>query len=216
MIARLFGTKPAAPRGYTGHVSSQSWSVVSSLDARRARRDQRDPSDALLDIASELLARGCYADVSLAAVAARAGITGAALSAHYPTKDALIAGIYLRRLRALPLESGDDAAVVDRLSAQVQALATMFADQPRLGAACTTALMRNDDPAIAPVRAAISTEMRRRIAAALGPGAWPEVHNTLETVICGALLQLGAGMLSHRRMFEHVDTMFGLLLPDDA
>ncbi|MCG5434067.1 TetR/AcrR family transcriptional regulator [Mycobacterium sp. MYCO198283] len=184
---------------------------VLSLCERRARRAQADP---WLVAAGELLAEVPYRGLTLPAVAARAGTTVADLMAHHPTKDALIAGVYLHRLQALPVEIDADAGVVERLRRQVQAVATLFADSPQLGIACNIALMRNDDPAVMPVRADISAEIRRRIAAALGPGAWPEVHNTLETVICGALLQVGAGMLSYRDMVDHVDTMFALLLPE--
>lgn len=195
-------------------MSSSDLAAVSVLDVRRARREQRDPAREYLDVTAHMLAETSYAEVTLAGVAARTGSTARALTVHFPTKDALIAEIYLERLRALPLEVDGSAGVHDRLSAQVRAVAMLFGDQGRLASACNTALMRNDDPAIGPIRAAISTEIRRRIAAALGPGAWPEIHNTLETVICGALLQVGAGMLSYGRMVEHVDTMLGLLLPD--
>lgn len=195
-------------------MSSFELAAVSVLDVRRAQREQRDPGKEYVDVAADLLAASSYAELTLTHVAARAGSTAHALSVRFPTKDALIAAIYLQRLQALPLEIDGTASVVDRVSAQVQAVALLFGDDNQLASACNTALMRNDDPAIAPIRAAISTEIRRRIAAALGSGAWPEIHNTLETVICGALLQVGAGMLSYRRMVEHVDTMLGLLLPD--
>lgn len=195
-------------------MSSPDVAAVSVLDVRRARRDQRNPASQYLDVTAGLITETSYAEVTLHSVAARAGSTASAVATHFPTKDALIAEIYLRGLRELPLEVDSTADVVSRVSAQVRAVAMLFADEPHLSSACTTALMRTDDPAIAPVRAAISTEIRRRIAAALGSGAWPEIHNTLETIVCGALLQVGAGMISYRRMIEHVDTMLALLLPD--
>lgn len=188
--------------------------MVSSLDARRARRESRDPTKSILDAASDLLAEASYPGVTLPAVAARCGTSVAALLSQYPTKDVLIASIYLRRLQALPLEVDTAADVVDRLTAQVHVVANLFADHPNLGVACNIALMRNDDPGIMPVREAVSTEIRRRIGAALGSGAWPEIHDTVETVICGALLQVGAGLLGYRQMVEHVETMLRLLLPD--
>lgn len=188
--------------------------AVSSLDVRRAHRERRDPALSILDIASQLLAEGSYAGVTLSAVAARCGTSVATLLPQYPTKDVLIASIYLRRLQALPLEIDAAAAVVDRLIEQVHVVANLFADNPHLGVACNIALMRNDDPAIVPVREAVSTEIRRRIAAALGSGAWPEIHNTVETIVCGALLQVGAGLLGYRQMVEHVEMMLRLLLPD--
>ncbi len=65
-----------------------------------------------------------------------------------------------------------------------------------------------------PVREGISVEIRRRITAALGSGAWPELYDTVETIICGALLQVGAGLLDYRRMIAHVENMLRLLLPE--
>lgn len=189
--------------------------AVSSLEVRRARREGRDLTASILDVASGLLAEASYPGVTLPAVAARCGTSVAALLRQYPTKDVLIASIYLRRLQTLPLEVDTTGDVVDRLTAQVHLVANLFADHPHLGLACNIALMRNDDPGIVPVREAVSTEIRRRIAAALGSGAWPEINNTVETVICGALLQVGAGLLGYRQMIEHVEMMLRLLLPED-
>jgi len=189
--------------------------TVTSLDVRRAQRLRRDPSDAVLDVTSALLAEESYPGVTLPAVATRCGTSVAALMSRYPTKDALIASVYLRRLQALPLEIDRKAGVVERLITQLCVVANIFADAPDLGAACNIALMRNDDPAIVPIREAISEEIRRRIAASLDTGAWPEIHNTVETVICGALLQVGAGLLTYRDMIAHVETVLRLLFPDD-
>ena len=189
--------------------------TVTSLDVRRAQRLRRDPSDAVLDVTSALLAEESYPGVTLPAVATRCGTSVAALMSRYPTKDALIASVYLRRLQALPLEIDRNAGVVERLITQLCVVANIFADAPDLGAACNIALMRNDDPAIVPIREAISEEIRRRIAASLDTGAWPEIHNTVETVVCGALLQVGAGLLAYRDMIAHVETVLRLLFPDD-
>ena len=60
------------------------------------------------------------------------------------------------------------------------------------------ALMPNDDPAIVAIRVDLERDSPR-IAAALGSG--------VETVICGALLQVDADLLSYRDMVEHVETM---------
>lgn len=195
------------------HVTNDVASV-SALDVRRARRARRDSASAVLDATTDLLSEVAYTSVTMPAVAARCGTSVAAVTAQYLTKDALIASVYLTRLRALPLEIEVDADAVDRLKTQVQLVANIFAGSPSLGIACNIALMRNDDPAVVPVREAISTEMRRRIAASLGSGAWPEIHNTVETITCGALLQVGAGLLGYHQMIEHVETMLRLLLPD--
>ncbi|WP_396903854.1 TetR family transcriptional regulator [Mycolicibacterium phlei] len=59
--------------------------TVTSLDVRRAQRLRRDPSDAVLDVTSALLAEESYPGVTLPAVATRCGTSVAALMSRYPT-----------------------------------------------------------------------------------------------------------------------------------
>ncbi|KWX56496.1 hypothetical protein ASJ79_14315 [Mycobacterium sp. NAZ190054] len=187
---------------------------MSTLDVRRALRAHRDGFGAVLDVAYESLRDTDPTGASLATVAERCGLSTAALRTEFPTENALIAGVYLRRLKAAPLDIDESADAVDRLLAQVHVVATLFVHAPQIGVTCINALMRTDDEAVVPVRLAISAEIRRRIAAALGSGAWPEVSDTVETLVSGALLQVGAGMLSYRRMTTHLDTMLRLLLAE--
>jgi hypothetical protein len=68
---------------------------------------------------------------------------------------------------------------------------------------------------VADVRARIAAEVRRRLSAALGAGAWPEVLATLETVFWGALLQVQSRALTYRTMADRLDTMLSLIIPED-
>ncbi|WP_304111816.1 TetR family transcriptional regulator [Mycolicibacterium bacteremicum] len=151
---------------------------------------------------------------SLAELAARARIAPAAVSAHFPTVDAVFAELYLTRLHDLPLVIDPAAGMRARVSEQLRAITLVVADEPLLAAACAQALLREDDDAVAGVRARVAAEVHRRTAAALGMGAWPEVLDTVETLFWGALLQVRARVMSYHAMADRLDTMLELVLPD--
>lgn len=153
-------------------------------------------------------------ETSLAELAARARIAPAAVSAHFPTVDAVFAELYLTRLHDLPLVIDPAAGMRARVSQQLRAITLVVADEPLLAAACAQALLREDDDAVAGVRARVAAEVHRRTAAALGMGAWPEVLDTVETLFWGALLQVRARVMSYHAMADRLDTMLELVLPD--
>jgi AcrR family transcriptional regulator len=128
--------------------SAQEPLKIAHLDVWRARRGQRDLPSAVLDATVELMARRYYHEITLQTVAQRCGTSLVALRQHFPSKDVLLARVYLRRLHRLPLEIDCDAPVVDRTMHQVRLIASLFGDDPALGSACNIALMRNDDPAM--------------------------------------------------------------------
>ncbi|MCU1696886.1 MAG: putative transcriptional regulator, TetR family [Mycobacterium sp.] len=152
-------------------------------------------------------------DVSLPTLAARVRIAPAALRAHFSSLDAMFAELYLNRVTELPLVVDPTASLQSRVSVQLRAITLIVADEPRLAAACTQALLRHDDPAVDDVRGRIGAEVRRRLGAALGTGAWPEVLATLETVFWGALMQVQSRSVGYRTMANRLDTMLSLILP---
>lgn len=164
--------------------------------------------------AAEMLDESADADVSIAALAARTKLAPAALFAHFPSADAMFAELYLHRVSALPLVIDPAVGAAVRVSEQLRAVTLVMADEPGLADACSRALLRGDEPAVAEIRARIGAEVHRRVAAALGTGAWPEVTATLETVFWGALLQVQSRQISYRRMADRLDTMLALILPD--
>lgn len=121
------------------------------------------------------------------AVATRAGVSPASAYTYFPSKSALVAAVYLRFLRDLPLNTDVNDSTKARVSATLRDMAVMVADEPELTAACGAALMA-DDPAVTPLREEIGEEVSRRIGAALGPG-WPRsVKSTLQIMFAGALM----------------------------
>lgn len=161
--------------------------------------------------AAQLLDESC-ADLSVPTLAARARLAPAAVSAQFASLDAMFAELYLHRVSALPLviEPGEDVAV--RVGGQLRAITLVMADEPNLAAACSRALLCTDDAAVAAIRERIGAEVHRRVAAALGTGAWPEVMTTLETLFWGALLQVQSQSISYRDMANRLDTMLALIL----
>lgn len=166
--------------------------------------------------AAAILGECTDAGLSMSALADRARVAPAAVSAQFPSIDAVLAELYLHRVSSLPLVVDPERCVAARVSGQLRAVTLVMADEPTLAAACSRALLRADDPAVLCARDRIGAEVQRRIAAALGTGAWPEVQDTLETVFWGALLQVQSRAIDYREMANRLDTMLSLILPDTA
>jgi AcrR family transcriptional regulator len=184
---------------------------VTSLRDSHGRR--RHTCQRVFTAAAQLLDESADVDVSIPTLAARARVAPTALNAHFASLDAMFAELYLHRVCALPLDIDPTVSTAARVSAQLRAVTLVLADEPRLAAACSRALL-GDDYEVADIRARIGAEVHRRVAAALGPGAWPEVLATLETVFWGALLQVQSRAISYHRMANRLDTMLGLILSE--
>jgi AcrR family transcriptional regulator len=194
-------------------MSRPSAVYVTSLRDPRGRRTltQRRVFGAATALLDESPRAGT--EVTVPELAARARITPSTLCAHFPSIDAVFAELYLDRMRQLPLTVDPAIPAQRRVSEQLRVVTMILADEPRLAVACTRALLGEDD-AVADVRSQIGEELHRRVTAALGTGAWPEVVATLETVFWGALLQVQTQSLSYRTMATRLDTMASLILAD--
>lgn len=168
----------------------------------------------VLGAAAQMLDESVRPEVSVPELAARARVAQTALRAHFPSIDAVFAELYLQHVTALPLSVDTSAPVAERVAAQLTAVAVILADRPGLAHACTTALLSTGDRAVAAVRARIAAEVRRRLSAALGTGAWPEVLDTLETLFWGALLQAQSREIDYRDMTDRLATMVSLVVPE--
>ncbi len=167
------------PPSYTGRVSKDA-----------ARRSDRRPGQTIrkvLDAGLEELRESSYAHLTMRSVATRAGVSPASAYTYFPSKSALVAAVYLRFLRELPLHTDVNHTTKTRVSATLRDMAVVVADEPELTAACGAALMAAD-PAVKPIREQIGQEVSTRIGAALGPG-WPRgVKSTLQMTFSGALM----------------------------
>ncbi len=205
----------AQTRFYTGPVSNDAPSPVFpglSAGFGAARRSDRRPGQTIrkvLDAGLQELRESSYANLTMRAVATRAGVSPASAYTYFPSKSALVAAVYLRFLRALPLHTDVNDTTRARVSATLRDMAVVVADEPELTAACGAALMA-DDPAVTPIRDQIGEEVSRRIGAALGPG-WPRsVKSTLQMTFAGALMT--ARFVSFPEIAGQLDAAVDLIL----
>jgi AcrR family transcriptional regulator len=192
-------------------MSSEAVTAVSDLGARRRNRRQEETIRKVLDAAVELLHQSSYSDLTMRAVAAKAGVAPATAYTYFSSKNALIAEVYLRRVQEVPVFTDVNQTTQERVTAQLRALALLVADESEVAAATTTALM-GDEPEMSTVREKIGMEVRQRIAAALGPGAWPEVLSTLEMIFYGALVRAGTSTYSYYQMADRLDSAVALVM----
>jgi TetR/AcrR family transcriptional regulator, cholesterol catabolism regulator len=190
--------------------------AASPTDAGTARRSDRRPAQTIrkvLDAGLEELRESSYATLTMRAVATRAGVSPASAYTYFPSKSALVAAVYLRFLRDLPMHTDVNDSTQARVSATLRDMALMVADEPELATACGAALMA-DDPAVKPLREQIGEEVSGRIAAALGPG-WPRaVKSALQMMFSGALMT--ARFVSYQEIAGQLDEAVGLILKASA
>jgi AcrR family transcriptional regulator len=192
-------------------MSSETVAAVTDLGERRRNRRQEETIRKVLDAAVELLRESSYSDLTMRAVAARAGVAPATAYTYFSSKNALIAEVYLRLVQDVPLFTDVNQTTQQRVTAQLRELTLLVADEPELAAAATTALM-GDEPDVRHVRDKIGMEVRRRITSALGPGAWPEVLTTLEMIFYGALVQAGTKSMTYYQMADRLDGVIALIM----
>jgi AcrR family transcriptional regulator len=213
LISLGFDAKLSATHSvsYTGLVSREVAPPVSA-GAGVARRSDRRPGQTIrkvLDAGLQELRESSYANLTMRAVASRAGVSPASSYTYFPSKSALVAAVYLHFLRALPLHIDVNDTTKTRVSATMRDMAVVVADEPELTTACGAALMA-DDPAVKPLREQIGEEVSRRIGAALGPG-WPRaVKSTLQMTFAGALMT--ARFVSYDEIAGQLDEAVNLIL----
>jgi AcrR family transcriptional regulator len=199
---------------YTGLVSREAASPAGPVGtvAGAGRRSDRRPGQTIrkvLDAGLAELRESSYANLTMRAVAGRAGVSPASAYTYFPSKSALVAAVYLRFLQALPLHTDVNDTTKTRVSATMRDMAVVVADEPELTTACGAALMA-DDPAVKPLREQIGEEVSRRIGAALGPG-WPRaVKSTLQMTFSGALMT--ARFVSYDEIAGQLDEAVNLIL----
>jgi AcrR family transcriptional regulator len=192
--------KAASPAGHVGTAAGGT------------RRSDRRPAQTIrkvLDAGLEELRESSYASLTMRAVATRAGVSPASAYTYFPSKSALVAAVYLRCLRELPLRTDVNDTTETRVSAALRDMALMVADEPELTTACGAALMAGD-PAVQPLREQIGEEVSRRIGAALGPGRPRAVKSTLQMMFAGALMT--ARFVSFDEIAGQLDEAVALIL----
>lgn len=181
--------------------------------------DDRDRDDEetgkVMSATVELLREVPYSDITMQAISKRAGISIGSLRERFWSTDAIVAEIYLARLRAVPLDVDIERDPKERIVAQFSHLVMLLADEPGLAAACSSALVCSD-PSVRSVRERINAEYHRRVRTMLRSGAWPEVTQTLEFGLVGALVHASCGVSDFQQTADDLACMVATVLPDGS
>jgi TetR/AcrR family transcriptional regulator, cholesterol catabolism regulator len=168
----------------------------------------------LLDAAVDALAHAPYSDLTVRSVAARASVSPTTAYTYFPSKDALIAEVYLRTLRDARVFVDVNDSAETRITAQLRELVLLVADTPYLADACTIALMA-DDSVVDEVRVQIATEIARRINNSLGPGVSPDLSTTLHMVFSGAMMHARSIVGGYHAMADQLDKSVRLIMSSE-
>lgn len=104
------------------------------------------------------------------------------------SESAAITTTFLRLLHDTPLDVVFEQSPSERVIAQLHEMFLMLADEPHLADMCLRAML-DSEKAVTKARRHIGDEVDRRIRAALGSGAWPEVVDLFGFGLYGAVLQ---------------------------
>jgi AcrR family transcriptional regulator len=176
-------------------------------------RDDHDVVRRVLDATVELLRDVPFGDVTTRRIADRAGVAHADLCAYFRSRDAIVAEVYLGRLRDAPLSVDVDQPAQARVVALFDQLVMLLADEPGLAAACSSALI-SSEPSVRAIRRRIHSELHRRVRTVLRSGTWPEVAETLEFGLVGAMVQASSGSASFRETADELARVVATLLPE--
>ena len=174
------------------------------LSARQARTVQK----LTVAVVDELNATG-YDGLTIRNVARRAGVAPATAYTYFTSREHLVTEVFWRRLEALAVTAPDPCrSRTELVSAALDDIALLVADEPELAAACSAALLA-PDPDVKHLRDRIGIEVRRRLLAALdgrvageltiaelATDPSPELL-TLELALFGSLVQAGMGHLAY-------------------
>lgn len=187
---------------------------AAAVETLRNRR-QEETFRRVLTAGLNKLRESSYADLTVRAVAARAEVAPATAYTYFSSKNHLIAEIYLDLIRQVPYFTDVNDSRLLRVKKALRSMALMVAEKPEVAAACTTALLSGNDPAVRRVRERIGAEIRRRIRSALGPDADPRTLSALEMTYFGALVNAGSGAFSYHEIADRLSYVAGLIVGDD-
>jgi AcrR family transcriptional regulator len=195
-------------------VSSDALIRDPSQDGQAPRnRRQEETFRKVLTAGMETLRETSYADLTVRTVAARAKVAPATAYTYFSSKNHLIAEVYLDLVRQVPYFTDVNDPMPLRVEKALRHLALVVADEPEVGAACTTALLGGGaDPAVAAARDRIGAEIHRRVASAIGPGADPGTVAALEMTFFGALVQAGSGQSTYRETADRLSDVISRIL----
>lgn len=146
-----------------------------------------------------------YHDLTLQAVAARAGLARATAYTYFSSKEHLVAEVYWRRLSSAEPAGIASPDVVERVVAVLRHLALLLADEPALAHAVTVT-MNSRDPDVEVLRLQIARFIHNLIAGAVGDSADGQTVVLLELVYTGAMVRAGAGGMTYAEVADQLET----------
>ncbi len=180
---------------------------------QRLSKRQASTVTALLDAGLDHLRDHGYDDLTLRAVAARAGVTHTTAYNYFTSKAHLVAEIFWRHLSCVPDPSPDtNRPLGDRITQALKGPGLLLANEPALADAALSALVLSD-PDIRRLRDTIGLDLARRIEAAIGPDADPQVVEAVLLVFSGAMLQAGMGYFDFAGVVERISRLAALIQP---
>lgn len=178
-------------------------------------REDHDIVRRVLDTTVEMIGEVPYRDLTTRGIAERSGVAHSDLCVFFRSKDAIVAEVYLGLLREAPLAVEVDRSTRARVAALFDELVMLLADRPALAAACSSALICTE-PAVQPIRRRIHAELHRRVCSVLRSGAWPEVTETLEFSLVGAMVRASSGSSTFREAADELSHVVDAVLPADS
>ncbi|KMO67922.1 TetR family transcriptional regulator [Mycobacterium sp. BK558] len=197
-------------------MSSDAAAAITEADrsARRNRR-QEETFRKVLEAGLQMLRESSYAELTVRAVAARAKVAPATAYTYFSSKNHLIAEIYLDLVQQVEYFTDVNDSTASRVEKTLRSMALTVADEPEVAAACTTALLSGNDPAVRAVRERIGGEIHRRIRSAVGPDADPRTLAALEMTFFGALVNAGSGAFTYHQIADRLSYVVGLIVGDE-
>ncbi|AGZ50776.1 TetR/AcrR family transcriptional regulator [Mycobacterium kansasii] len=187
--------------------------AAQAVDDRPRNRRQEETFRKVLAAGMQTLRENSYTDLTVRMVAARAKVAPATAYTYFSSKNHLIAEVYLDLVRQVPYFTDVNVPMPVRVDQALRHLALVVADEPEVGAACTTALLGGGaDPAVRAARERIGVEIHRRIASAIGPGAEPTTVSALQMAFFGALVQAGSGEFTYHEIADRLADAVRLIL----
>lgn len=154
------------------------------VGGRRADTVQR-----LLDAALAEIRAVEYGELSVRSVARRADVSPATAYTYFSSKDHLVSSVVWRKIQQTTSAFDDDTD----LHQMVRRITDVFADEPELSRACTSALL-GDDPEVKRLRDEIGTELARSLTRGLG-SLPPTAVNSVTMALVGGLVLSGMGYI---------------------
>ncbi|MFI6095016.1 TetR/AcrR family transcriptional regulator [Lentzea sp. NPDC051213] len=175
------------------------------LDGRRA-----DTVARLLDAALEEVRAVDYGDLTVRSVAKRAEVSPATAYTYFSSKEHLISSVAWRKMQDLTASFADGAS----LQKLVRGITDVFAQEPELSRACTTALLA-DDPEVARLRDQMSAEVTRAFSGALSELS-PTARASVEMAFVGGMVMAGQGYLTFDQIADRLAALVKQLRPATA